>query len=286
MLPDPLCIASWPAGQYLLKLWVTDSVDGKSYPRYIEVEALPQAGAASLPAQLAAAIVDPATITISNVNYRGVAAAATTFSGGLAAGLEMDEGVVLTTGLASSWNAGNNDPDITKEHPISCISMALAQQVGERTYALSRLEFEFQCAGGQLEIEYQIGSEEYVEWVTNFNDALHIQVDGRKISLTPDAAQTVAVNAVHRHISGWERRLNPDTDLQPAYEYLYFDNPHRAESDKIEYDGMIVKIKAHVFLTSNPLRSHRANLGIADTGDQEYDSALFVRKRGITSNTP
>lgn len=251
------------------------------------MEALPQAGAASLPAQLAAAIVDPATITISNVNYRGVAAAATTFSGGLAAGLEMDEGVVLTTGLAEKWNAGNQLQNTKTAHPISCMDVALARQAGESTHDLSLLEFDFQCSGGQLEVTYQTGSEEYVEYVDNFNDAIQIQVDGRTVSLAPDAAQIVAVNNVHRLIDSTERAFdNLGPTLAAAYEYLYFDNPYSKEAGRIEYDGMIIKLKTHVFFNQNPTRSRHIRLGVADTRDQVFDSVLFLESHVFTSSTP
>jgi hypothetical protein len=279
----------WPAGQYQLKLWVTDSADEKSYPRYIEVEALPQAGAASLPVQLAAAIVDPATITISNVNYRGVAAAATTFSGGLAAGLEMDEGVVLTAGLAEKWNAGNLlfNTGSPSPHPISCIDIVMARQAGDRTHDLGLLDFDFQCISGQLEVAYQFGSEEYVEYIDSYNDAIQIQINGRTVSLNPDAEQAVAVNTVHRFIASSERApANPGADIAADHEYLYFDNTHLIEPGKIEYDGMVVKLKAYIFLSPNPMRRHHARLGVADTKDRVFDTALFIKKQGFTSSTP
>jgi hypothetical protein len=67
---------------------------------------------------------------------------------------------------------------------------------------------------------------------------------------------------------------------------LYFDNPYSDNIGKVEYDGLVVKIKAHVFFSSNPTRSRHVHLGVADTKDQDFDSALFVKKQGFTSTNP
>lgn len=136
-------------------------------------------------------------------------------------------------------------------------------------------------------LTYQIGSEEYVEWTAHINDAFQLQVDGHTISLTPDAAQVLGVNTVHRYIAGWERPgAYPPDDLAAAYEYLYFDNPYSKVPGKIEYDGMVVTMRAHVFFTPDSTRWRHARLDVADTSDTDYDSALFIKKQSITSITP
>jgi len=49
---------------------------------------------------------------------------------------------------------------------------------------------------------------------------------------------------------------------------------------------MVAKLKACVFWGSNFNRLRHARLGLADTKDRVFDTALFIKKQGFTSSTP
>jgi hypothetical protein len=49
---------------------------------------------------------------------------------------------------------------------------------------------------------------------------------------------------------------------------------------------MVVKLKACVFWGTNSNRLRHARLGLADTKDRVFDTALFVKKQGFTSISP
>ena len=71
---------------------------------------------------------------------------------------------------------------------------------GNTTFDAAVLEFDVFCSNGQLELIYQFGSEEYEEWVGDFNDGFMATVDGVLVTLVPDCSDIVAVNSIHRQI--------------------------------------------------------------------------------------
>jgi hypothetical protein len=215
--------------------------------------------------------------------YYGVQAAAAEFQDGWSSGLEIDAGVVLTTGLAQLWNGGDEADEMDEQ---SVPEFQNNYEPGDdflRTYFGAEwvsdavvLEFDVFCSHPQLEVRYQFGSEEYPEWVGRYNDAFLITVDGVVVSMLPDGSQAVAVQSVN--------------SVHPANVHLYIDNdleiktrdPAPDAETLVEYDGMTVQLVAHVFIT--PGETHQVRIVIADVGisvDDAYDSALFINADSI-----
>ena len=48
---------------------------------------------------------------------------------------------------------------------------------------------------------------------------------------------------------------------------------------------MVVKLKSYVFFASNPTRYRHVRMGVADTRDPYFDSALFIKRQGFTPST-
>ncbi len=143
------------------------------------------------------------------------------------------------------------------------------------------MEFDVYCAEGQLELEYQFGSEEYLEYVGTKNDAIAVTIDGVLVSLLPTGLDTVSVNSIHAYREGWGTEnvhlyLDNDTEIKPTL-------PVENQSTRVEYNGMVVRLKIHAFVT--PGQTHHVHIAIADVDDYELDSGLFIG-RGSLRNIP
>ena len=124
---------------------------------------------------LVANIVDPATVVPSNESFTGIEASSGEFQDGDASGLEMDNGVLLTSGLFHLWDDGldiefadeNQDSGFTNYKEAGDPEMECLV-AGTFTRDAAILQFDAFCQNSQLEIEYQFGSEEYVwsGWLT------------------------------------------------------------------------------------------------------------------------
>jgi hypothetical protein len=287
----------WDFGTYTLRVVARDQASDESYPLYIEVYV-----SSGLAETLAANVVDGVTATIVEDSERfvGVEESSGVFTDGEDSGLEFDSGALLSTGAFANWNTGNRDDggsfDVLWN---SAGDQELEDRVAGRvTNDAAALEFDVYCANSQLEIEFQFGSEEYLEYVAEdaetgcYNDAFMLTVDGVFVSLVPDCSDIVAVNSVHPAIP-WEDSdcLPVDVDLDEKNEFLFLGEEDlddaidpQNSSIRVEYDGMTIRLRAHAFVT--PGESHHIRLVIADVDDAQWDSGLFIRESSIRTIVP
>ena len=183
-------------------------------------------------------------ITASNIVYTGSETSSGTFIGGIAGGLGIESGVILTCG--DSKLAEGNDPGMpgvnTSDNASESIGIAgdadLSQQIGGGiTNDASVLEFDFVSDGGDLYVSFVFASEEYNEYVYSFNDVFAFFLDGENIALVPNTNVPVSVD----NINGG----NP-FGTNPSYPGLYNNNdisdggPFFAN----EYDGFTTVLVA------------------------------------------
>jgi len=227
------------------------------------------------PNQLAQSLVGPG-ITIKNISYTGASDAIGFFSGGLAAGIGIDKGVVLTNGSISNLNGNSNTSDgITANNGEPGASFLDALIPGYYTYDASILEFDFKSSGSDLYFNYVFGSEEYNEWVgSQYNDVFGFFLDGTgvndNIAKLPDGT-VVSINNINKNShSSLYNDNDPSDNNPPPYPF--------------EYDGFTDVLTAHVTgLTPNTW--HHITLAIADAGDHVLDSGVFIGA-GTFSNKP
>jgi hypothetical protein len=282
----------WEPGSHVLRLSCYDSSGSESYYRYLTVYI--RTGSGSTFAQtLAANITDSASATIiattaSKPVFTGAQASSQEFSDGTASGLQMNSGILLTTGKAEIWNDGDgletgNDHD--PNHPSEESDWIwgtpgdsrLLDRVGSlRTADAAALEFEVFCPNGQLELEYQFGSEEYDEYVNSFNDGFLVLVNDVIVSLLPDASDIVSVNSINLN-SRRELFLGDVEDINATV-------TEANQAVQVEYDGMTIRLKIHALVT--PGQTHRVRVVVADTKDWEYDSALFIKQGSLRTISP
>lgn len=172
-----------------------------------------------------------------------------------------DSGVILSTGYAKDFT--NTDGDANKsasttgqmetggDADLSAIS-------GGTTYDAAIFEASFIPDGDTLTMQIVFSSEEYLEYVdSGYNDAIGIWVNGEKATLTVgDGDVTI------------------DNVNNVGNANLYIDNPADGEAVNSEMDGLTITltVKAPV----NPGEVNTIKIGIADTGDDKYDSNLLI----------
>lgn len=273
----PLTIdtTDWEPGSHRLRVSTRDLGGAESYPQFLTVY-IQDPAAPDFAGSLAAVIADPMTAAPSNAAFTGVEASSAEFQDGLASGLQLDSGILLTSGLASLWNGGdlreNTDERLAVrlfnnfEEPGDPVLEQLVD--GNKTFDAAVLEFDVFCTHGQLEIDFQFGSEEYDQWVSSFNDAFLISVDGVPASLLPDCSDIVAVSSVNAVFSSnLHLYLDDDDDIAPTV-------ASGSEAVQVEYDGMTIRLRIHAFVTPN--QNHRVRLVVVDVNDDLLDSALIV----------
>jgi len=213
-------------------------------------------------------------VEIDNIIFTGSAQATGTFTGGSAAGIGIDSGIVLTSGFASNLdgttntttgitggNGGGGDADLAGLIPGFSINDATI------------LEFDFKSEGDSAFFSYVFGSEEYNEYVnSSFNDVFGFffsEIGGSKtnIALVPGSTDPVTIDTVNNDVNG------------PLY------NNNDAGEHPFEYDGFTDVFTAKIFDLEKDTLYH-LKLAIADAGDSSLDSGVFLKAGSFSDKPP
>ncbi|MDZ7741885.1 MAG: choice-of-anchor L domain-containing protein [Bacteroidota bacterium] len=231
-------------------------------------------------------------VTASNITYKGAVVAEGRFWG--ETNLGIDSGLVLTSGRAtntigpntntgvSSSNGEAGDPDLT--------SMA-----NDPTHDASVLEFDFIPQSSNLQFSYVFGSDEYPEFVNDFNDAFGFFISGpgingtfsnnsKNIALIPGSDPPVYITI--------DNVNNGDNNNGPCMNCEYYYNNTGGQT--IEYDGFtkggnfwpVLRAVADV----TPCSTYHIKLAVGDAVDFALDSGVFLEANsfsavGISSQT-
>ena len=203
-------------------------------------------------------------ITISGANYTGASAASGYFSGGIAAGIGIESGIVLTSGWATNLHGTTNTSDgITGSNGLPGDAELNALIPGYQTHDATILEFDFTLATGDTAyFNFAFGSEEYNEWVgSSYNDVFGFFVNSVNYALIPGTTTPVSINNVNNGSNSTYYNNNDPSDTGTPYAF--------------EYDGF-----TDVFGVSIPNLiagdTYNIALKIADAGDYILDSGVFI----------
>jgi len=228
-------------------------------------------------------------VTILNATFTGNPAMAGFFKNTGGTNLQLDSGIVLTTGrVATSLpNIGTNsngsdmavntladnawfipgDPDL---------ATAIGANLGDMFDACV-LEFDFVVLGDSVRFNYVFSSEEYTpDFVCDFNDAFAFFISGpgipgqRNIALLPVSNIPVSIFNVN------------DVPLGacPNNTAYYINN----ESNTFfTHDGHTTVLTAKEQV--QPCQTYHLKIVIADMTDERYDSGVFIEARSLSSNS-
>jgi Ig-like domain CHU_C associated len=205
-----------------------------------------------------------AGVTISNIKVTGSPKAIGTFTGGNADGLDIDEGVIMSTGLVSTAAGPNTSESTSFSFNLPGDAGLDALIAPNKTHDAIILEFDAVTSSPTFSIRYIFASEEYKEFVGSaFNDVFAFFVDGTNIALVPGSSDPVAVNTIN-----FKKNAG-----------LYKDNPANSGNFGTSFDGFTVQLTAVATVSAGT--PHHIRLAIADATDTVLDSAVFLAKGGI-----
>ncbi len=279
---SPTNVNYYPPGPHLFRLQAEDDTH-LSYFKYVRVNITSAAGPGTNPATLAPALADPASVTLTNPVFTGPWGSSRQFTGGLASGLAMNSGLVLTTGLASLWNSGPGEYMRYDWHSPGDTA------VGDRvtasfTHDAAVLEFDVVCLNGQLELDTQFASDEYTDGIQSLQNGFVLTVDGVLVSLLPDCSGTPSANTVHPYVEG-----DGDGPYPAINEHLYLSVPQDVTITdpvhSVAFNGLIAPLKVRALVA--PGSTHHVRLSIADKNlVGSLTSAIFLRAGSLRSVVP
>lgn len=207
-------------------------------------------------------------IFVNNISFTGDSTQIGLFSSGDSASLGINEGLVLSTGIAASVSLGTN---IGGGNLSTLFTNAdLYTLTGFPTYDLAQLDFNFIATGDSMTFQFVFGSSEYPEFAgTNFNDVFGFFVSGPGItgSFTNNAVNIALVPGTNTFVS--INTINADTNSA-----LYNDNSTQSIPN-LFCDGYTVPMFASI---GNLVvgESYHITLAIADASDAMLDSWVFL----------
>ncbi|MDT8394708.1 MAG: choice-of-anchor L domain-containing protein, partial [Bacteroidales bacterium] len=231
------------------------------------------------PEQLVQNILVGTGVSAFNVTYTGNQAnAICSFSNGITTNLGIDEGIILSSGIsgeaanpqafnASTSNNTAGDPDLD----------LLPGVLG--TNDASTLEFDFIPQSDTLVFRYVFGSEEYPEFVNQFNDVFAFFISGpnpaggnyvnENIALIPGTNLPVSIN----NVNNGNANTGPCVNCE-----FYIDN---TGGGTICYDGFTVVLEAIAVVV--PCSTYHMKLTIADDLDYVLDSGVFLEANSFSA---
>ena len=211
-------------------------------------------------------------VTITNTTYTGAHGASGTFSGGIAAGIGIESGVLLTSGSASNVDGITNTvSDITTDNGLAGTPY-LTALAGVSTFDATVVEFDFELdSGSDAFFTYVFASEEYNEYVdSGVNDVFGFFLDGTDVTdnlaLIPGTSDPVSIDTVNLGDNSAFYNNN-DSGVFP-----------------FEYDGFTSP--SMIALTGLSAGVHHLTLAIADGGDRVLDSGVFLQANSFSTSPP
>jgi hypothetical protein len=231
------------------------------------------------PANLAAQLVGTG-VTISNVTYTGSPVAAGTFHTESSI-IGFTDGIILSTGSARSVIGPNCSSSITTENGYPGDG-DLSNLIGQNaTFDAAILEFDFVPTNPTIRFQYVFASDEYEEFVFEFNDVFGFFVNGQNVALIPQTSTPVSINNINNgstSVSG----------VPPVNPQFYINNdiqiftPPLTPPVDTEMDGLTVVLSATANV--NPGATNHIKLAIADALDNQVDSNVFIKAGSLSSS--
>lgn len=228
-------------------------------------------------------------VTVSNISYNGASVALGSFTAN-GTNLGINSGVVITTGTILNNGSGphgpNNQENAGFDNGFGGNGI-LQNIVGNSTHNAAVLEFDLVPYSDEVRFKYVFGSEEYLEFVgSQFNDLFGFFIAGPGIVPDPGTGgykniarlpngQTVAINNVH------SATTNPYGTFGAANGAFYVNN---AGGGSIEYDGFTTPLEAVSQVQCG--ETYHLKIIIADVGDPDWDSGIFLEANSLNSKTP
>ncbi|MEI9955443.1 MAG: choice-of-anchor L domain-containing protein [Ferruginibacter sp.] len=194
----------------------------------------------------------------------------------------IDSGIVLTNGVAKSGrgvngmdgNGAKEATNVLADNDVNFPGDAdLDALINKTTEDACVLEFDFVPLGDSIKFNYVFGSEEYPYYAcSNFNDAFAFFITGpgfptlTNIALIPGSTAPVTIN-------------NINDSSCAAYPQFFVAN---YTNTFFNYNGHTKVFTA--LAQVQPCQTYHLKLVIADVGDPDFDSGVFLQAKSLSSN--
>lgn len=223
---------------------------------------------------------------VGTASYGGDSLASGIFGDGLASGLGIDSGIILTNGNAE-YAVGPNDNDDKSYDPALPGDPDLeAMNPGVLNVNAAKLEFDFTTGGGDLYFTYVFASEVYDEKVGfPFNDLFAFFVDGVNIALVPGTADPVGIDTINGG--------NSVLGVSPSHPEYFISN-RLTDSDgnflggsyDVQYDGFTTPLTAYVSGLTAGTHHMKMVIGATSVTSGVSDSAVFIKAGSFSDQPP
>lgn len=195
--------------------------------------------------------------------------------------LGMPEGLLMASGNIDVAVGPNNSGSASSPttNPASFDADLAALNPGFSLNDIAVLEFDFVPDGDTVRFNYIFGSEEYPEFVfSSYNDVFGFFISG------PGINGPYSNNAINiATIPGTNLPVTIDNVNDVVNTQYYIDNTGVPQSDPqyIQFDGYTVVLEALAQVQCG--EEYHIKIAIADAGDSNYDSGVFLEKGSFTS---
>jgi len=203
-------------------------------------------------------------VTISNIVYTGANVASGMFTGGSAAGIGIDEGIILSTGAATLALGPNQSNSTSYDNGLPGDADLNTLVTGDITYDATVLEFDFIPDTENLQFTFVMGSDEYEEYL-NYHDVFAFFLNGTNIALIPGTNTPISIGTI-----------NPNVNSS-----YYISNVPLPGTYDIECDGFTVPISLNA--TVIPGEVNHIKLAVADYRDGVWDTWIFMQAETFIS---
>lgn len=215
-------------------------------------------------------------VAVTNASLVCPTGAFASFSNGATTNINLQSGVLLTSGQAVNALGPNTTGNAGTDNGAPG-DATLSALVGEATFDACVLQFDFVPASNQISFNYVFGSEEYPEFVnSNFNDVFGFFITGPNPGGGNYAQQNIAIVPGTPGIPVSINNVN-----QFSYNQYYIGN---IGGQTIQYDGFTTVLAATAAVV--PCSTYTLKLGVADVFDGIYDSGVFLQENSLVSGGP
>lgn len=210
---------------------------------------------------------------------------------GVSTGITLESGDVslMTTAAGTLTESSFFSPSLSDADLSGLIG-------GDPTNDACILEFDFKAAGDTVKFDYVFASEEYPEFAcSSFNDVFGFLISGGvtdplttystpyNIARVPGTNIPVCINSVNSAPTGTAYAIATCNALGPGspFNMYYIDN---SASTLLVFDGKTTVLTA--IAAVSPCDTYHLKLGVADVGDNAYNSAVFIKGGSLTSTPP
>lgn len=195
-----------------------------------------------------------------------------------ASNFPFENGIVLTTGNANAGGNGQNNAILNDGDPSWTTDSDLETILGiSGTLNASSIEFDFISNSNLLAFNYILASEEYFgNFPCDYSDAFAFLIREAgtgdpytNIAVIPGTTTPVSINSIRPQIFGLCEASNPQ----------YFEGYNLGDTN---YNGRTTVLSAATTIQPNVL--YKIKLVVADQGDENYDSAVFIEGRSFNAS--